>query len=788
MSLEFEIPLVSLIFIAILNIVYFSKQKIFLPENKMYEVILICSFIETFIDTIIHFICSVNSFADIKLIYFPLFNLLNKILSTLFVIIFASLFCYTVMITYEKIKNNVKKILNPLIIIETIFGFIMLFTDIELVKVGNVTNVAGLTIILGYIFVAIFLFATLVVALINIRRLDKRYMVIFLILFVMGILYAITIIFPGMIIYDLILAIMCYIMYFTIENPDVKMINQLESAKDQAEKANHAKTDFLSSISHEIRTPLNAIVGFSESIEKAKTLEEAKENSKDIIDASHTLLDIVNGILDISKIESGKLEIINSPYDAKEVFESLGKLIRPRIEEKGIEFNVDIAEDLPPVLYGDYANVKKVVTNLLTNAAKYTDSGKIVYRVACVVNKDICRLIIAVEDTGRGIKKESIDKLFTKFERLDEKNTTIEGTGLGLAITKQIVELMGGEIVVQSIYGSGSKFTVAINQRVEKVSLKSVQKEELTTALDLTGKKILVVDDNKLNLKVASKVLGEYNATLELIDSGMLAIEKIQNREFYDLILMDDMMPKLSGVETLRKLKEIEGFNIPTVALTANAISGMREKYISEGFDDYLSKPINRMELEKVLGNILNKGSIMEERFEPLPEELYEMDKTLTDIKIDCYKLNNNVDNMGIKIDSEKIENNVEEVKESGNEGFASKTEILTSNGVDLKGALELLGDIEMYNETFKGFIDEISNKLDKLEEYKNMENMEDYRILVHSLKSDAKYLGFKDLADKSYEHEMKSKENNISYIKNDFENLKSMIENIIKISKEYFK
>lgn len=432
--------------------------------------------------------------------------------------------------------------------------------------------------------------------------------------------------------------------------------------------------------------------------------------------------------------------------------------------------------------------MKKVVTNLLTNAAKYTDSGKIVYRVACVVNKDICRLIIAVEDTGRGIKKESIDKLFTKFERLDEKNTTIEGTGLGLAITKQIVELMGGEIVVQSIYGSGSKFTVAINQRVEKVSLKSVQKEELTTALDLTGKKILVVDDNKLNLKVASKVLGEYNATLELIDSGMLAIEKIQNREFYDLILMDDMMPKLSGVETLRKLKEIEGFNIPTVALTANAISGMREKYISEGFDDYLSKPINRMELEKVLGNILNKGSIMEERFEPLPEELYEMDKTLTDIKIDCYKLNNNVDNMGIKIDSEKIENNVEEVKESGNEGFASKTEILTSNGVELKGALELLGDIEMYNETFKGFIDEISNKLDKLEEYKNMENMEDYRILVHSLKSDAKYLGFKDLADKSYEHEMKSKENNISYIKNDFENLKSMIENIIKISKEYFK
>ena len=630
------LPIYSFFIITLLLMLFFLKENIYNEETKIYKYLLIISFFN-----IVFNICGIYigyTVGETDFLY-----VLNHFDLPLYFWWSSLLFVY---ILYIYLKSNVEmynKIYKGVLCVNFICTFITLFLPFQVIIEEQAGYAIGLCVNFIYVLASIYLVLCLILSIFLVVKKTniKKTIPIFSLLF-FGLLSSIfQKIEPSLIIVPAVAVYIELIMYFTIENPDIKMINQLEIAREQAEKASNAKTDFLSSMSHEIRTPLNAIVGFSEEITRANNLEEAKENSKDIIEASHTLLDIVNGILDISKIESGKLEIINSPYDARDVFESLGKLIRPRIEEKGIEFKVSIADDLPPVLYGDYANVKKVVTNLLTNAAKYTDKGEINYSVNCVINNNICRLIIAIEDTGRGIKKESINKLFTKFERLEEKNTTIEGTGLGLAITKQIVELMGGEIVVQSVYGSGSKFTVALNQSIEKVDLKSIKKKDDKIDIDLSGKRILVVDDNKLNLKVASKVLEKYHPVLELLDSGLAVIEKIKNKEYYDLILMDDMMPKLSGVETLKILKKIDGFNIPTIALTANAISGMREKYISEGFDDYLSKPINKVELEAVLKNILNNNyDVDNDRFEPLPDELYEMDKTLTDIKIDYDKLN----------------------------------------------------------------------------------------------------------------------------------------------------
>ena len=637
-----------------------------------------------------------------------------------------------------------------------IAGCIVFVTPLNVYGDGKIMYTYGPSAILSYSFAAICIISWVIFIVLNIKRVGfKKYIPVFAFVVVAGIAAAIQSSFPQYLLVTAAATFITILTYFTIENPDIKIIEQLQLAKEQADKANQAKTDFLSSMSHEIRTPLNAIVGFSDCICHADTLEEAKDNAKDIVNASNTLLEIVNGILDISKIEAGKLEIVNSPYDAKELFSSLAKLIKPRMNEKGLDFQVYIAPDLPKVLYGDHANVKKVVTNILSNASKYTDKGFVRYEVNCVNNGNRCRLIISVEDSGRGIKKENIDKLFTKFQRLEEdRNTTIEGTGLGLAITKQLVELMGGKVIVHTVYGEGSKFTIILDQPIEKESaLQKVQGPNLTH-LDLTGVKILVVDDNTLNLKVSTKLFERYHATIECVDSGFRCLEKIQAGEKYDIILLDDMMPKMSGVETLKKLKQLPNFSTPVVALTANAITGMREKYISDGFNDYLAKPIEKDEMIRVFASILHLS-------EDVTGKLFETTELL---------------DMG------------DEVFKSSTSGEVYNEDYLRSHGVDIDHALDLLGDMEMYHMTLHDYLDEIDGKVEQLKKYLDVHDMPNYAILVHSMKSDAKYLGFMTYADICYQHELKSKENDYSYCVEHFSELKNELQKYLDVVREYSK
>ena len=457
------------------------------------------------------------------------------------------------------------------------------------------------------------LFLSLLVGLSKIKTIKiKKLLPLFLLFLMMGLCVIIRTIEPGLNILSCIMAFVTLFMYFTIENPDMKMVQQLNIARDQADKANNAKSEFLSSMSHEIRTPLNAIVGFSQALSEEDIPDSAKEEVKDIMSASESLLELVNGILDISKIEANKLEIINNDYKPKEMLHDLVALTKARMGDKNLDLRIKFDETIPDVLYGDKTRVKQIILNLLTNSVKYTKEGFIEFKVNSVIKGNVCRLIVSVEDSGIGIKKENIEKLFTKFERLDEHdNVTIEGTGLGLAITKRLVELMNGKIVVQSDYGVGSKFTVSIDQRIIKMKEENVEVKEVVNDdnySDFSDKHILLVDDNMLNIKVAERLLKNYNVNVKSLNNGFDAIDIINNGEKFDLILMDDMMPKLSGVETFKKLKENSNFSIPTVILTANAIEGMKDKYLKEGFDDYLSKPIVKDELNRVLNKFL-KGS-----------------------------------------------------------------------------------------------------------------------------------------------------------------------------------
>ena len=594
------LPLAALLISILLVVVFFCKKNIGNKETKLYSLMLVVNLIFAFLAVFIYLFAK-----TVGLVF--VIGLSQKIYMICLLMLIVLIFLYNLFIS--DLSVNVKRGFSYFSIgLGSIFSIASLFSPIEVINYGDVIDGIGLSHDIIYVSAVVYLVFIVVCCIYNMFKNKNNFtkaipFIVLIILYVVGLVARIY--YPYVLFENFFFSFMLLVMYFTIENPDVKMIEKLEKAKAFAEKSDAAKTEFLNNISREIRIPLNSIVGLTEDIISYRKYipDEVVEDARDIKKSSESLIEVVDNIMNINKNHSTDLTLVEDTYSFRDEIVKVTKAVAARIIGKPIKFNIDLSDDIPYLLIGDANHIKQIISNLLSNAVKYTDEGTIDFIVKCINQGSNCNLMVKVIDTGRGINVKTVNDYLEKVDS-DELSATKE-TGLGLAITKALVEMMGGKLEIQSELGKGSTFSVYIPQKIKKMNKPNkvtVFESERFNDLNYGHRRVLIVDDTFLNVKVVSKILTGLGFEIDTVDDGEKCLDKINSGFIYDLILMDIMMPQLSGIDTFKELKKIDGFDIPVIALTADCNEAARERYISLGFTDYLAKPFTREQIiEKLI-------------------------------------------------------------------------------------------------------------------------------------------------------------------------------------------
>ena len=605
--------LVTLLFIAV---IYFSVKRKKTYSHRLFSISLGVVVINLIFDIIT--VYTVNHLGCVS-------ELLNRFCHIIFLgsLIVEVYICFLYSSTLIFPNDEEAKRENKWSFIPMCFACLaLLLLPLDYVQTDEGNYSWGLSVIGVYAMLAIYLVMILFEMLYHWKQIQVKKRTIVLLAFIIEIVVStMQAIKPTLLISGAGLTLLNLAFFLTVESPDVHLIERLREEKERADGANEAKSKFLSNMSHEIRTPMNAIVGLTEVLMREDIGEKERKYLQNIRSSGDALLGLINDLLDYSEIESGKFVITEDNYEPLMVLEDLKPVFEDRIGDKPITLNYDVDQNLPWTLYGDGLRIRQILINLTNNAIKYTESGFVTIAIKIVEKKeDEVKIEVSVQDSGQGIRKEDLSRLFDAFTQVDiKKNKGKEGTGLGLAICKQLVDLMGGKLDVQSEYGKGSEFSFTLWQKVigkETVGDRETKKEEISKALefDFTAPeaRILIVDDMELNREVAIALLEPLQMQIDEAENGYQAVQMVQQKD-YDLVLMDHYMPVMDGIEATQKIRGLtdEKYRrLPILALTADVVAGEKENFFKAGMNEVISKPIQVNEMCEKLHKYLDEALI----------------------------------------------------------------------------------------------------------------------------------------------------------------------------------